>query len=295
MTTSGSSRPPGGHAQNGVAQSSPNRSNRSATTDVAHYVSAMRAQLNKTIEGEIVPRLMLAFNNTSARAEPVSAPRPITEADIKTFIHLTVNQNARAAADHVSLLRSQGATLSSIYTDLLSPSAQRLGVLWETDELTFSDVTIGICHMHQVLLEFSRCFDAPGAALNGKTCLIAPVPGEQHTFGLYIIIEFLRQAGWNCWTAVPTTHGDLRRLVQSRHFDLVGLSLSAERHVDDAKRAFADIRRYSDNPDCAILAGGRILSEQPDLAAQLGADATAASGEEAVRLAHQLCPTISTV
>ena len=55
-------------------------------------------------------------------------------------------------------------------------------------------------------LEFSRCFDPVDRNKgNGRTALIAPTPGEEHTFGLFMVIEFLRRAGWHCFTGAPPT------------------------------------------------------------------------------------------
>ena len=71
--------------------------------------------------------------------------------------------------------------------------------MWEHDECSFTDVTIGVCRMHQVLLEYSRCFEPPdGPHSQGKNALIVPAPGEQHTFGLFLVVEFLRRDGWHC-------------------------------------------------------------------------------------------------
>ena len=45
------------------------------------------------------------------------------------------------------------------------------------------------------------------------------------------------------------------------------------------------LRRASRNPDLVILVGGRVFSERPELAQDVGADGTAADGELAVALA----------
>lgn len=249
----------------------------------------MLSRLSRTIEGEIVPKLLLDAGMQTGSAW--RTPDNLTVRDsVDEFVDLLLYQSPDVAAQYVAALRSQGTSLPVIYLDLLSPAARRLGEMWETDEATFSDVTIGLCHMHQVLLEFSRCFDETrDAAMNGRSALIVPAPGEQHTFGLFIVIEFFRRAGWNCWSGTPRTRDELRELADGRDFDVIGLSVSAERNLDAIADHIGRLRNDTRNGDALILAGGQPFLKDPELARQLGADATAADGEQAVRTVNKMC------
>lgn len=257
-------------------------------SDVAKLSRSMLSRLSRTIETEIVPRFMLAFESDNR------ARNAVRELDIGSrideFVDIVVKHDAHTAARYIDTLRQQGAHLADIYLELLSPAARRLGELWEEDDATFADVAIGVCRMHQVLLEFSRCFDPVDNAYgSGRCALIVPTPGEEHTFGLFLVVEFLRRAGWHCWTGSPGSLQELRTLVQSQHFDAIGLSLSADRHVEQTADTIKDIRVYSKNPDAAILLGGRVPNDRPELVSQLGADDTATDGRAAVRVLNELC------
>ena len=193
------------------------------------------------------------------------------------------------ATRYVGMLRADGTPLSALYLDLLAPAARRLGKLWEDDECSFTDVTVGVCRMHQVLLEFSRCFDATtGGDDPGRKTLIIPVPGEQHTFGIFMVIEFLRRAGWNCYSGTPGNANEFRDLINSQDFDVIGFSVSAERNIETARDLVSRVRDSDRNGGTTIVVGRRLVNEHPELADEIGADATASSGEDAVAQFNRL-------
>ena len=292
MPTSGSDRPQDDRAQNDFP-SPDDSANRSFTSDedVGFLSRSMLSRLSRTIESEIVPRFMMAFDGSAmGRGSDTLKPQTLNER-IEEFVELVRLHDAEVAVEYVSTLRSGGIPLPVIYLDLLAPAARRLGELWEDDRITFADVAIGTCRMHQVLLEFSRCFDSAGHGPSraGRSALIVPAPGEQHTFGLFLVVEFLRRAGWHCWTGSPATDKDLQSLVRAQQFDAVGVSVSADRNLDQTAATIAGVRRHSKNPDTAILLGGRIVNDNPDLVTHLGADETAVDGRDAVRVLNELC------
>ncbi|MEM9209028.1 MAG: cobalamin B12-binding domain-containing protein [Pseudomonadota bacterium] len=288
MTKIGSDQPEGGRAREESSGTPTPLGGASPDSDVATLSRSMLSRLSRTIETEIVPRFMLAFESDS-RASGAANDLDLGSR-VEEFVQIVVDHDAQVAARYIDALRQQGAHLADIYLDLLGPAARYLGVLWEEDDATFADVAIGVCRMHQVLLEFSRCFDPTDNAFgSGRSALIVPTPGEEHTFGLFLVVEFLRRAGWHCWTGSPASIGDLRALVQSQRFDAVGLSLSSNRHVDRTADSIKEIRAYSKNPDAAILLGGSVPNDRPELVSQLGADETATDGRAAVRVLNKLC------
>lgn len=258
--------------------------------DIGELSRQMLSRLSETIEGDIIPRLMLAFERHSvARAQAAPLGNRLSDS-VDEYVHLLLTHDASVAINYVSTLRSDGIPLSALYLDLLSPAARRLGEMWEEDECSFTDVTIGVCRMHQVLLEFSRCFDATnGSADPGRNALIVPVPGEKHTFGLFMVMEFFRRAGWNCWSGSPLSKRDFHKLVESQDFDVIGVSVSADQFVDTATDLISEIRCGSRNSDIPIVVGGRAILDKPELAEVIGADAMAADGRDAVRQVNRLC------
>ncbi len=250
--------------------------------ELGEFSFQMLAQLGRTIENELIPRLMLAFDST-----PDLRPAATNVADlVDDFVTLLVQQDAHVAVRYVDALRSKGTPLATLYLDLLAPAARRLGVMWEEDEASFTDVTIGVCRMHQVLLEFSRCFDATSRSSgDARNALIAPAPGEQHTFGLFMVMEFLRRDGWTCYSGTPATNREFMKLASSQDFELIGLSVSADKHLDETRKLIAELKRTS---NAKIMVGGRCFLDRPELVEDLGADAMATDGRDALRIAEGL-------
>jgi methanogenic corrinoid protein MtbC1 len=118
--------------------------------------------------------------------------------------------------------------------------------------------------------------------------LLLPAPGEQHTFGLVIVSEFFRRAGWEVHGAAQMAERDLRRLIGGTSFPLAGLTLGSELRVEALAAAIRLIRATSCNPDIRIMVGGPLFVARPELAQAVGADATAVDGRMAVAQAHHL-------
>ncbi|MEO0996007.1 MAG: cobalamin-dependent protein [Pseudomonadota bacterium] len=261
--------------------------------DTAAEARVKLGRLSRTIEGEIIPRLMLAFDSISLHEatphESETEVRGISRADIDEFVHLLLTHDAFAASQYVRTLREQGVRLQAVYLELLAPSARELGVRWENDDCNFTEVTMGVARMHQVLLEFSPCFcahDTPDTP-DSPTAIIVPLPGEQHTFGLFMVVEFFRRAGWNVYSGSPASDGDMLKMVAQQRFDIVGLSVSAERHVGALPERIRRIRSRSLNPGVHIIVGGNVFATNRELGSKVGADAVALDGREAVDVAQR--------
>ena len=115
-----------------------------------------------------------------------------------------------------------------------------------------------------------------------------PVPGEQHTFGLLMVVEFFRRADWDVWSGLASPAYDLVRLVRNEWFAVVGLSVGSETRIDALTNGIRAIRRASLNHDIGIMVGGPIFVAHPELVARVGADATAIDGGQAALQAESL-------
>lgn len=288
MTSEDPDQPQSEFAQGNFQEFEPdNHSDLSGEGELGNFSLNMLNKLGRTIENELIPRLMLAFDSSPDTQAGQKEIRLVDHVD--EFVRLLIEQDAHVAVRYLDTLRGEGMPLATLYLDLLAPAARRLGEMWEEDSCSFTDVTIGVCRMHQVLLEFSRCFDAVGSTSgNSRNALIAPTPGEQHTFGLFMVMEFLRRDGWTCYSGTPASNRDFMKLVRSQPLQLIGLSVSFDEHIDEAARLITEVRRVS---DAKVLVGGRCFLDRPELVNDIGADATATDGREAVRIVDELVPS----
>jgi methanogenic corrinoid protein MtbC1 len=243
------------------------------------------------IETDIIPRLLLA-----RRATPSAVPSGdvIATEDVERFARLILRDDADATAAFVSDLRARGTQADALFLDLLAPTAALLGKFWEDDACSFGDVTLGMVQLHSVLQELIPVFHAEVAPRpEHRRALLVPAPGEQHGLGLKIVAEFMRRAGWQVWCGVPESRQALLDIVHREWFALVGLSTACTTRLESLSAAVRLIRRSSRNPAVGIMVGGPIFIDQPELAAAVGADATAADGRQAARQAENVLDLMS--
>jgi len=266
-------------------------------------------RMRTTLETEIIPRLVLSCRG----AKPTRTPRsPAANADaeaaqmkqVREFTELLLADDSAEAAGYVAALRRGGASLEDIYLDLFGPAACYLGYLWEQDIRDFVDVTLGTGRLQQFVWNSSaefQDFHSPGDLEDSaeqwtrdkrRRALLLPIPGEQHTFGLTLMSEFFRRAEWEVRGWPLLEESELINLVRNEWFALVGISVGGEVSLAGLGSLIRDVRRNSSNPSVGVMVGGPLFVQQPGLAKQVGADATAVDARQAVEQAESLLQLI---
>ncbi len=150
-------------------------------------------------------------------------------------------------------------------------------------------MTLGVGRLQLIMRRLGdRFVEESNTGHAGESVLLTIIPGEQHSFGLSMVAEFFRRAGWNLCTGPFASHQELTSLVQSHWFDIVGFSISSDRRLNELKKDIHDIRRGSRNRNVGIIIGGPMVIAQPDLVASMGADMMSADATTAPQQAHGL-------
>lgn len=249
-----------------------------------------RSILTRAVQQEVIPRLL--GQRGPAIAEPVE-PKRITEVHVAELAAITLQADGPAAIAYATALLDDDLSAETLYLDLLSPAARLLGQYWTDDVCNFADVTIGLGHLQQAMRALGPAFfgRAALAVPAGPRAFLMPLPGEQHAFGLTMLADFFRRAGWNTWSGLVADSGELCAMVRAEWVDLVGFSLACDEMIEVATREIAAVRRASRNPAVVVMVGGPPFLSNPGLAAQIGADGTARDGLQAVATAESLLPS----
>lgn len=242
-------------------------------------------ELARLIEGEIIPRLLVSHRAPVAHPADVGA-RSIAAAEADDFAAQALDRDAYQLLESVEVYLARGVSADSILIDLLAPAARRLGVYWEEDRCDFIDVTMGLWRLQELVHELASRM--PAAAGGDRCALFSVMPGAQHSFGLLMVDEFFRTAGWSTEALTEVTEEGLLGAVHRARFDLIGVTISLEQDLERAHGLVAALRQRSRNPRVAIMVGGRLISERPELALLIGADATAPDARRAVERAEAL-------
>jgi len=250
-------------------------------------------RLTRTIEADVIPRLVAAH-----RVQPRSgasndiAAAAIEPAAVESFA-LQITAVDDAGARHtIDAHRARGVSVESIYCDLLAPAARRLGEWWEDDRCDFATVTVGLGRLQRLMRELSPAFGAEVPhPVNGRRVLLVRAPDEQHSFGLSLVGEFFRRAGWEAVSGDGGAPADPIDAVRREWFDVVGFSAGSEAKMGWIAPCIKSLRRASRNRNICVLVGGPVFSLIPELVAKVGADATTPEARHAPALAESLMAT----
>jgi len=248
-------------------------------------------ELNSVVEDQVLPRLLQGWRTAAPAASVESVDNGCSE-HVEKFTNLILRPGAGHPAEtYFDTLRAEGYSVESLYLYLLTPAAHRLGDLWLDDRCGFAEVTLGACRLHDLLRHSSTApgGDSPVDA-GGRRVLLMPVSGEQHSFGMGMVAEFFRRAGWRVWSRPGWSSDQLTAAVSDQWFEVAGLSAGSESRMETLEKDIGTIRRRSRNRRIAVMVGGPVFNAHPEWAAEVGADTTACDGRQAVANARSVAP-----
>jgi methanogenic corrinoid protein MtbC1 len=244
------------------------------------------------LEAEIIPRLMLAHDvPTPQKTEPtLNSGTPGNPAHIRELSALAIDAEIEAVVGYIESVVSETTPLDRVLVEVVGGAARHMGELWESDDLDFMEVTIGVSRLQQAIRLVSNNH-LPCSSSNAdrvRTAAFVPTQGEQHTFGLLMVGEAFRCAGWDVCGAGELDSNAILKIASSERIDLVGFSLASDSQLDQLSSEIDTLRSASCSTDLVIIVGGTIFLEHPALWKSTGADAMAPDAIEALRIGDRL-------
>jgi methanogenic corrinoid protein MtbC1 len=247
---------------------------------------AFRTALKLAIERDVIPRLILA-ERQKLDFRPLK--HTITTRDINRFKNALLREELNDCASYVEALRESGVSRPAIYLELFAPVARQLGELWDSDALSFFEVSIATGRLQSMLNRIASVAEEIDGRDSNHRIALAAAPGEQHALGLSVLIEFFHMAGWYvAGGAVMETGAELSAAVENEWFGIVGLSASTEANALLLKADIAAVRQSSRNRRIAVIVGGHGFDDHPEISLSIGADGLATDGSKAVEEAERL-------
>ena len=241
--------------------------------------------LVKTIEGKILPHIIEQHLESSI-PENLLAKAKIDEIRIAELTQLVLQEDARTSVDYVKAIHASGTSLEDVYLLLLTPVARKLGKLWEEDESSFTDVTIALWRIKQLMYDLSPLFQQyADENKKGSSIMLVPLPGSQHNLGLFMVSEFFARAGWRIWGELAATEDEIIAMAANEWFDVVGLSASVREQFPQLKELIKSIRAKSKNPHVGVIIGSPVFNQFPEIVDDLGADMVGIDAADALEKA----------
>ena len=242
------------------------------------------------MELELIPRLLAHARSGSAAPDwPVQQPVVIAGDDVAAFVKACLSDDEERCPGIIAGLIAQGAPLERICLDLLTPAARILGTMWEEDEADFLEVTLGLGRMQRVIRDIGRrvAAETPMSEDAGQAFLCG-MPDEQHSLGLAMVAEFFVADGWGVTVGPPLGADDVLHEVGAHWYDVVGLSAGITERVPRIAEVIRLIREASLNSELAVMVGGRVFVEFPEMVGKVGADASAPDAAQGPMVARTL-------
>lgn len=186
---------------------------------------------------------------------------------------------ARRQGDAVELVRSAARDAGlAVTVALLAEVQQKVGDLWQQNELTVADehaaTAITDLALAAACVEAGRRPRAPEG-----TVVVGCAEEEWHVMPARMFAEQLRAAGWDVvflGASTPAEH--LQRFVAAEPPTAVAVSCTVPVHLHGARRTIS----ASHAAGVPVLAGGAAFGTAPNRAAAIGADAWASTLDDAV-------------
>jgi len=241
--------------------------------------------LVKTIEGNILPLIIEQHLDSSIPAR-FPAKQIIDQKAVEDLTKLVLQEDARISVDYVKKMHGSGTALEDIYLLLLTPVARKLGEMWEEDESSFTEVTIALWRIKQLMYDLSPIFQQYAEqGKTGSSIMLVPLPGSQHNLGLFMVSEFFAKAGWRIWGELSATEEEIVSMATNEWFDIVGLSASVREQFPQLKELIQRIKAKSKNPNVGVIIGSPVFNQFPELVDDIGADMVGMDAADALEKA----------
>lgn len=241
-----------------------------------------QGRILRTIEAEIIPRLFLTHAQTS------KSQRTLGPDDVAEFSRIVLAHDAKTVWNYLEAMRSEGVSPDDLRLKLLAPSCRLLGELWAADRCTFAEVSVGVSRIQRLARQLGSEDREPFFGPWRGNVLLAPVPGEQHSFGVQLVGDFLSREGWDVTYLPGASESELAETISSVSIPLLGLTVSNRSLLSKTAMLIQSLRAVSANRGLVIIVGGTCLTSGEASAESLGADAAPADALEAASYAQRV-------
>ena len=177
-----------------------------------------------------------------------------------------------AFAELLGEVRRSRISLAALADIYIPEAARRMGISWHEDEMSWTEVSIGVARMQSLLREIGAAWMADQAGDTGHGTVMLIVPDrEQHTLGPMVAMGQMRRYGVSVCLRIAPNFTELRSLMAARQFDGILISVATKDKLDSVGATVKFLKSIMTR-DCPIVVGGAVMAKVEDPAACTGAD-----------------------
>jgi methanogenic corrinoid protein MtbC1 len=214
---------------------------------------------------------------------------PLTPA-AQSLLDAVLAADQERATAIVDTALAGGATVRDIYLTLFQPLLKETGQRWEDGRAGISDEHYVTAFVSRNMARLHDRIAAEGRTVRrGKTVVAACVGEELHDIGIRMVADFFEMDGWDVYyTGANTPARCVPDTVKARKASAVALSVTMPSRLPALQYLIRSLRADAATAGVKIIVGGYPFSILAGLWKQVGADAGAATAEEAVAAANRL-------
>ncbi|MDP4064049.1 hypothetical protein IMCC1933_01480 [Rhodobacteraceae bacterium IMCC1933] len=245
--------------------------------EVYHNSETNIFELSKKLPEDLVASLAREVILRVA-SRTVAVARPVSQEELLAFSTALASDSPKSAAQIIAAEREAGRPAEDIYVNLLAPAARQLGDMWDSDHITFAQVTVGSGRIFAIMRSMRHMFEASAPA-EEPAVIFASVPGETHTLGVRMAADFFRTDGWNISLLIGLSHDDLLAEIAQISSRMVGLSFSGEHSLEALSQVIVALHICA--PHLSIVICGQEVEEFRPILELMGVDGIAVTMEDA--------------
>ena len=223
-----------------------------------------------------------------ADAPPHSAQPQLSEATRAYLDNVLAGERDEAVRLVMGAVEG-GHDVRGLLLDVLQPAQLEIGRLWEHGEITIAQEHFSTAVTELVMsLLYPHLF---GSFPSGRRLVAVGVGPSGHEIGIRMVADLLGRAGWSTTylgSGLPAE--DVVEEVVRHEAHVLALSATMAGHLPLVRTLVAAVRADPRCDGVRIVVGGRVFQLAPGLFRQVGADAVARDGVDAVGVIDALVP-----
>jgi methanogenic corrinoid protein MtbC1 len=168
--------------------------------------------------------------------------------------------------------------LKHFYLDIIWPAMYRIGLLWETNQITVAEEHLATAIVGRVMAALYPRF-AQFKVTRG-TAIVSAGPNEFHEVGARMVADFMEMDGWDVtYLGANTPVAEILSILKRQKPFMLALSVATVFNLDTAQQVIRVIKDDHETKDIKIMVGGLAFNGMPELWRNLGADGYAANAD----------------
>lgn len=264
------------------------------THELTHSIDALGHALGEDLPpgGADAVAPYLAAAREGLDASPGEDPPPLSGPGGETaaqYMLAILEGDRRRAFALLERALADGMSAERVMFEILVPVEREVGRLWHLGEVRVGEEHF-LTNTTMLALGWLRTL-LPQEEPNGRSVMIGAVPGNRHELAGRIAGLLLESAGFRVVDlGAETPAPDLVASAGDFGVDAVLLGVMLTTQVESARRSIELLRADERTSSVAVVVGGHVFDEAPELWSRIGADGHARTIPEAVGLINQLVP-----